>query len=119
MIAYKGFGKNLVCLGYQLNDMGSMRQRRQIAEQNGFHCCGKSAGLSCSLSELEKLQDFVVKAFGDLDEDDRDTKNLVHQDGTEGGTGFLMLLLRGAAIYGNTSGPPMVQPGLQRNRCGQ
>ena len=34
MIAYKGFGKNLgVSWVTNLNDMGSMRQRRQIADR--------------------------------------------------------------------------------------
>ena len=33
MIAYKGFEKNLSCRGINLNDMGSMRQRKQIADR--------------------------------------------------------------------------------------
>ena len=33
MIAYKGFEKNLSCRGYHFNDMGSMRQRKQIADR--------------------------------------------------------------------------------------
>lgn len=33
MIAYKGFEKNLSCRVINSNDMGSMRQRRQIADK--------------------------------------------------------------------------------------
>ncbi len=75
MIAYKGFEKNLSCRGYQFNDMGSMRQRRQIADK--MDSIVRKIPLDCLVHypNWRNSRYFVVKAFGDLDEDDRIPKS--------------------------------------------
>ena len=53
-----------------------------------------------------------MKAFGDLDEDDRDTKISCTKIELIERIGFSNTFTTGSSVYGNTSGPPMVQPGL-------
>ena len=76
--------------------MGSMRQRKQI-RQNGFHCAENPLDCLVHYPNWRNSRYFVVKAFGDLDEDDRDTKISCTKIELIKELDFPTLLLRGAA----------------------
>ena len=104
MIAYKGFEKNLSCRGYQFKRYGINETTEANCRQNGFHCAENPLDCLVHYPNWRNSRYFVVKAFGDLDEDD--------QDRTDKRIGFSNTFTTGSSVYGNTSGPPMVQPGL-------
>ncbi len=74
MIAYKGFEKNLSCRGYQFKRYGINETTEANCRQNGFHCAENPLDCLVHYPNWRNSRYFVVKAFGDLDEDDRDTK---------------------------------------------
>ena len=77
--------------------MGSMRQRRQIADRMDS-IVRKIRWIVLSTIRIGgNSRYFVVKAFGDLDEDDRDTKISCTKMELKKELDFSMLLLRGAA----------------------
>lgn len=74
MIAYKGFEKNLSCRGYQFKRYGINETTEANCRQNGFHCAENPLDCLVHYPNWKKSTYFIVKAFGDLDEDDQDTK---------------------------------------------
>ena len=74
MIAYKGFEKNLSCRGYQFKRYGINETTEANCRQNGFHCAENPLDCLVHYPNWRNSRYFVVKAFGDLEEDDRDTK---------------------------------------------
>lgn len=73
MIAYKAFGKGLICRGYQFS-MGLNRTDKADCAQNGFHCAENPLDCLTYYSDMESSEYYIVNAGGDIDEDDRDTK---------------------------------------------
>ena len=74
MIAYKGFEKNISCRSYQFKRYGINETTEANCRQNGFHCAENPLDCLVHYPNWRNSRYFVVKAFGDLDEDDRDTK---------------------------------------------
>ena len=97
MIAYKGFEKNLSCRGYQFKRYGINETTEANCRQNGFHCAENPLDCLVHYPNWRNSRYFVVKAFGDLDEDDRDTKISCTKMELKEELDFSMLLLRGAA----------------------
>ena len=75
MIAYKGFEKNISCRGYQFKRYGINETTEANCRQNGFHCAENPLDCLVHYPNWRNSRYFVVKAFGDLDEDDWDTKS--------------------------------------------
>ena len=73
MIAYKGFEKGLVCLGYQFH-MGLNVTEEANCAQNGFHCAENPLDCLTYYSDMNRSEYYLVDAGGDVDEDDRDSK---------------------------------------------
>ena len=73
MIAYKGFEKGLVCLGYQFH-MGLNVTEEANCAQNGFHCAENPLDFLTYYSDMNRSEYYLVDAGGDVDEDDRDSK---------------------------------------------
>lgn len=97
MIAYKGFEKNLSCRGYQFKRYGINETTEANCRQNGFHCAENPLDCLVHYPNWRNSRYFVVKAFGDLDEDDRDTKISCTKIELIKELDFPTLLLRGAA----------------------
>ena len=97
MIAYKGFEKNLSCRGYQFKRYGINETTEANCRQNGFHCAENPLDCLVHYPSWRNSRYFVVKAFGDLDEDDRDTKISCTKIELIKELDFPTLLLRGAA----------------------
>lgn len=97
MIAYKGFEKNLSCRGYQFKRYGINETTEANCRQNGFHCAENPLDCLVHYPNWRNSRYFVVKAFGDLDEDDWDTKISCTKMELKEELDFSMLLLRGAA----------------------
>ena len=73
MIAYKGFGPGMVCLGYQFT-MGLNVTEKANCAQNGFHCAEDPLDCLSYYSDMERSEYYLVDAGGDVDEDERDSK---------------------------------------------
>ena len=97
MIAYKGFEKNLSCRGYQFKRYGINETTEANCRQNGFHCAENPLDCLVHYPNWKKSTYFIVKAFGDLDEDDQDTKISCTKIELIEELDFPTLLLRGAA----------------------
>lgn len=73
MIAYKAFGKGLVCRGYQFV-MGLNVTDEANCAANGFHCAEDPLDCLTYYSDMKHSEYCLVDAGGDVDEDDRDSK---------------------------------------------
>lgn len=73
MIAYKGFDKNLTCLGYQFA-MGLNITEKANCRENGFHCAEDPLDCLTYYSNMDNSVYCIVDACGDTDEDDSDSK---------------------------------------------
>lgn len=73
MIAYKGFGPGLVCMGYQFV-MGLNVTEAANCRKNGFHCAEDPLDCLSYYGNMNHAEYCIVNAGGDLDEDDRDSK---------------------------------------------
>ena len=73
MIAYKAFGKGLVCRGYQFV-MGVNRTDKANCAENGFHCAENPLDCLSYYPNLEDSEYYLVDAGGDIDEDRKDSK---------------------------------------------
>ena len=108
MIAYKGFEKNLSCRGYQFKRYGINETTEANCRQNGFHCAENPLDCLVHYPNWRNSRYFVVKAFGDLDEDDRDTKISCTKMELKEELDFSMLLLRGSSSMTETVKPPKI-----------
>ena len=73
MIAYKGFHKGLICMGYQFV-MGKNVTEKANSRQNGFHCAENPLDCLTDYPDIDCSEYYIVEAGGDLDEDGTDTK---------------------------------------------
>lgn len=73
MIAYKGFNKGLVCLGYQFK-MGLNVTQEANCRQNGFHCAEDPLDCLSYYTNMDTSEYFIVNVGGDVHEDGTDTK---------------------------------------------
>lgn len=73
MIAYKGFHKDLSCLGYQFK-MGLNVTEKAKARAYGFHCAEDPLDCLTYYGNMNSADYYVVNAGGDVDEDGNDTK---------------------------------------------
>ena len=73
MIAYKGFEKGLICLGYHFQ-MGMNITDKANCAANGFHCAENPLDCLTYYPRMENSMYCIVDAGGDMDEDDHDSK---------------------------------------------
>ena len=73
MIAYKGFCRGLVCLGYRFV-MGLNVTEQANCGTNGFHCAEDPLDCLRYYPDMAESEYCLVKADGDVDEDDHDSK---------------------------------------------
>ena len=73
MIAYKAFGKGLVCLGYKFK-MGLNVTSKANCCENGFHCAANPLDCLTYYPNIDSAEYYIVNAGGDIDEDDCDSK---------------------------------------------
>lgn len=73
MLAYKGFHRGLVCLGYQFS-MGLNVTEKANCRANGFHCAANPIDCLSYYPDTANSEYYLVNAGGDLDEDAVDTK---------------------------------------------
>lgn len=73
MIAYKGFNKNLSCLGYQFQ-MGLNVTEKAKARAYGFHCAENPLDCLTYYGNMNSADYYIVNAGGDVNEDGNDTK---------------------------------------------
>ena len=73
MIAYKGFHKGLICMGYQFH-MGLNITDEANCAHNGFHCAENPLDCLTYYSDMENSVYCLVNADGDVDEDSHDSK---------------------------------------------
>ena len=73
MFAYKGFGKGLICRGYQFA-MGLNRTEKANCKENGFHCAEDPLDCLTYYSNMDASEYYIVNAGGDIHEDGADTK---------------------------------------------
>lgn len=73
MIAYKGFGPGLVCLGYRFQ-MGLNVTDKANCAQNGFHCAENPLDCLTYYPDMSRSEYYLVDAGGDVDEDATDSK---------------------------------------------
>ena len=74
MRAFKGFHKDLTCLGYQFKEEIVNRTEEANCAQNGFHCAENPLDCFNYYPHWRSSVYYEVDAFGDLDEDSRDSK---------------------------------------------
>lgn len=72
-LAYKGFEKGLVCMGYQFQ-MGKNVTAEANCHQNGFHCAEDPLDCFSYYPSLHNSDYCLVLPGGDVDEDDIDSK---------------------------------------------
>ena len=73
MIAYKGFRRGLICLGYQFV-MGLNVTEQANCAANGFHCAEDPLDCLSYYPDMARSEYCLVNAGGDVDEDDCDSK---------------------------------------------
>lgn len=73
VIAYKGFHKGLICMGYQFV-MGKNVTEKANYRENGFHCAENPLDCLNYYPDIGNSEYCIVAAGGDLDEDGTDTK---------------------------------------------
>lgn len=74
MRAFKGFHKDLTCLGYQFKKGIVNRTKEANCVKNGFHCAENPLDCFTYYSNWRNSVYYEVEAFGDLDEDAADSK---------------------------------------------
>lgn len=74
MRAFKGFHKNLTCLGYQFKEGIVNRTEEANCVQNGFHCAENPLDCLNYYPNWRNSVYYEVHAFGDIDEDAVDSK---------------------------------------------
>lgn len=73
MMAYKAFGKGLVCRGYKFHMGLNKTQKAQTAEC-GFHCAENPLDCLSYYGNMDTADYYVVDAGGDINEDGNDSK---------------------------------------------
>lgn len=74
MKAFKGFHKNLTCLGFQFREDMVNRTEEANCAQNGFHCAENPLDCFSYYPNWRNSVYYEVDATGDLDEDAVDSK---------------------------------------------
>lgn len=74
MKAYKGFNKDLTCLGYQFKENELNETDKANCAANGFHCAENPLDCLNYYPDWKNSVYYVVEATGDLDEDAIDSK---------------------------------------------
>lgn len=74
MVAYKGFKKDLTCMGFQFQETGVNRTEQANCQENGFHCAENPLDCLYYYRDWENSVYYLVEASGDLDEDRDDSK---------------------------------------------
>ena len=74
MKAFKGFRKDLTCLGFQFRENGINRTEEANCVQNGFHCAENPLDCFHYYPDWRNSVYYEVDAAGDLDEDAVDSK---------------------------------------------
>ncbi len=74
MKAFKGFHRDLTCLGYQFKETGVNRTEKANCRSNGFHCAENPLDCLFYYPDWRKSVYYEVEAAGDLDEDEIDSK---------------------------------------------
>ena len=65
MIAYKGFHKDLKCLGFQFQEHGINETEKANCRQNGFHCAENPLDCLCYYPNWKNSVYYIVDASGD------------------------------------------------------
>lgn len=118
MRAFKGFRRDLTCLGYRFREDRVNRTSEANCCQNGFHCAENPLDCLSYYWDWKNSVYYEVDAAGDLDEDGRDSKisctelRLVRRLTLE------QLLLEGGRLYGRPSHTQMEWQGTQGDRLG-
>ena len=73
MIAYKAFGKGMICLNYQFV-MGLNVTEKANCYSNGFHCAENPLDCLSYYPKMDRSEYYLVDARGDIDEDGDDSK---------------------------------------------
>lgn len=74
MKAYKGFKKDLTCLGYKFNEDGINKTDQANCRENGFHCAENPMDCLDYYFDWKNSVYYEVDAAGDIDEDEIDSK---------------------------------------------
>lgn len=74
MRAFKGFRRDLTCLGYRFREDRVNRTSEANCCRNGFHCAEDPLDCLSYYSDWKNSVYYEVDAAGDLDEDGRDSK---------------------------------------------
>jgi hypothetical protein len=74
MKAYKGFNKDLKCIGYQFQEGKVHKEKEANCVKNGFHCAENPLDCLYYYPNWNNSVYYIVEAAGDLDEDGRDSK---------------------------------------------
>ncbi len=74
MKAFKGFHKDLTCLGFQFREDVVNRTEEANCAKNGFHCAEDPLDCFIYYSNWHNSVYYEVEAAGDLDEDEVDSK---------------------------------------------
>lgn len=74
MRAYKGFKKDLTCLGFQFYEDRVNETAQANCRENGFHCAENPFDCLKYYPDWKNSRYYMVEAGGDLDEDGDDSK---------------------------------------------
>lgn len=74
MKAYKGFHKDLSCLGYKFKENAWNKTDKANCGENGFHCAENPLDCLSYYRNWRNSVYYEVEAAGDLDEDEFDSK---------------------------------------------
>lgn len=74
MRAFKGFHADLTCLGYQFKEGSVNRTEEANCRENGFHCAENPLDCLNYYPDWRNSVYYEVDAFGDIDEDEVDSK---------------------------------------------
>lgn len=74
MKAYKGFEKDLICLGYKFSEDRINKTDKANCRENGFHCAENPLDCLDYYFDWKNSVYYEVNAAGDMDEDEFDSK---------------------------------------------
>lgn len=74
LLAYKATDIGLKCRGYQFSADKVNETDKANCAANGFHCAEDPLDCLTYYPSFKNAEFWIVKAFGDVDEDDRDSK---------------------------------------------
>lgn len=74
MLAYKGFQRGLICLGYQFYKNRWNCTDKASCQESGFHCAENPLDCLIYYPRWKTSEYYLVEAKGDLDEDAVDSK---------------------------------------------